>query len=534
MQELNSEQKEFVDYTKMCVSRRGREMLLVNSPGGTGKTHCIKILSRELYKYCEISILAPTHKAVSLFLESKIFAQTIHRFLEAKSDYDEEGELVFLFGDRKKINKREYHLLIVDECSMVDSTMFAAFEKYFATSNSTIVFMGDHSQIPPVGESYSVVFGKNLRQFMFVQNMRTNYETIRDLCQFFREDYTQKALFEKVNMIPLTVALNMFCESVDSDNVYLTWTNEKRQQVSNMIRNLKYGKTLSQDMLLDRFVCGERLIFSGYRNTKDESWYLQNDERPDSCKYLDEEALGVLSVLRRSKCLNNIEKLYYSNDYIEIKQISKIKMRVSFLSEELSMFRIIDQHNTIWCYPCNESVKILDEYFKMKSKEIKKMKDASSAHCLIEVDWEKVTNESRKKPRLQPESGESLREKIGKLDMFRASAQCKVGSSSNTSEGNIYSEFIPIACESRKTENVRVNGARNKVHIKEKWINYHYIKKLIYPDLEYSYSMTVHKAQGSQWNNVYIDLPLINKSRDSKKLLYTAVSRAMKQIVFTN
>lgn len=62
---------------------------------------------------------------------------------------------------------------------------------------------------------------------------------------------------------------------------------------------------------------------------------------------------------------------------------------------------------------------------------------------------------------------------------------------------------------------------------KEWWSNYYKFKDDYAPELSYGYSMTTHKAQGSQWENVFLDyedLCLVDPEvRD--RMLYTAASR---------
>jgi ATP-dependent exoDNAse (exonuclease V) alpha subunit len=57
-----------------------------------------------------------------------------------------------------------------------------------------------------------------------------------------------------------------------------------------------------------------------------------------------------------------------------------------------------------------------------------------------------------------------------------------------------------------------------------------YSKRRDYAEFDYGYALTVHKAQGSQWDNVM----LLNESRcfgaDSRRWVYTAITRAAKRI----
>jgi len=63
------------------------------------------------------------------------------------------------------------------------------------------------------------------------------------------------------------------------------------------------------------------------------------------------------------------------------------------------------------------------------------------------------------------------------------------------------------------------------------WIKYYTFQNTFAPDLEYAYSSTVHKAQGSEWRHVFVDYDNISRSEKSQgeefkdRIMYTAVSR---------
>lgn len=64
---------------------------------------------------------------------------------------------------------------------------------------------------------------------------------------------------------------------------------------------------------------------------------------------------------------------------------------------------------------------------------------------------------------------------------------------------------------------------------KEMWIDYYNTVNTYNPTLDYSYSSTVHKAQGSEWDTVFVDQFNISVSSESDRLMYTAVSRMKKK-----
>lgn len=66
------------------------------------------------------------------------------------------------------------------------------------------------------------------------------------------------------------------------------------------------------------------------------------------------------------------------------------------------------------------------------------------------------------------------------------------------------------------------------------WSEFHEYKMKYYPKLNYTYAMTVHMAQGSEWARVFVDWANIQYSKTEHKyrqrLSYTAVSRMRKRL----
>jgi exodeoxyribonuclease-5 len=50
--------------------------------------------------------------------------------------------------------------------------------------------------------------------------------------------------------------------------------------------------------------------------------------------------------------------------------------------------------------------------------------------------------------------------------------------------------------------------------------------------MEYAYAITTHSSQGSQYNKVlYMNENMMRTKEDRKRLMYTAISRAIEKIV---
>ena len=133
---------------------------------GTGKTY----LSRHLLQQVEDlgicwTVVAPTHKAVGVLrqhlawaaLQPTWYPSTIHRLLRLKLKRQ---------GDLERCEETEQTaaalenlgLVLVDEASMVDSTLLEIALRCAHPFRTRLVFVGDPAQLPPVGEPTSPVF----------------------------------------------------------------------------------------------------------------------------------------------------------------------------------------------------------------------------------------------------------------------------------------------------------------------------------------------------------------------------------------
>ena len=122
--------------------------LLTGGPG-TGKTTIIKALIEYFFKdRRDVVLAAPTGRAAKRMSEATGFeAKTLHRLLEAKAIGDDSEKARFA---RNEANPLEADVYIIDEMSMVDVFLFAAFLKAVQVG-SRVILVGDMNQLPSVG-----------------------------------------------------------------------------------------------------------------------------------------------------------------------------------------------------------------------------------------------------------------------------------------------------------------------------------------------------------------------------------------------
>jgi len=133
---------------------------------GSGKT----FLSMRLLRQVEASglcwtVVAPTHKAVGVLrqalslegLQPTWYPSTIHRLLRLKLRRQGDRELCES-TEQTAMALEHLGLVLIDEASMVDSSLLTIALQCAHPFRTRLVFVGDPAQLPPVGEAESPVF----------------------------------------------------------------------------------------------------------------------------------------------------------------------------------------------------------------------------------------------------------------------------------------------------------------------------------------------------------------------------------------
>ncbi len=130
----------------------------ISGPAGTGKTTIINHICNNLINGFRIVVTATTNAAVNI-LDEKIDSgyikcSTIHNYLKLRIKTTQKGKVL----SRKKNKEHLCHdLVIIDECSMVDSRLWDLISNY-PYKKTKWLFVGDACQLSPVGDSISPTF----------------------------------------------------------------------------------------------------------------------------------------------------------------------------------------------------------------------------------------------------------------------------------------------------------------------------------------------------------------------------------------
>lgn len=169
-------------------------------PAGTGKTYLVKALIKNCnLSYGVIGLSAPTHKACRVLNESigisNIKVSTLQSDLGLRLNFNVENFDIKSppFDPKGKIKIGMYKLYIVDEASMINRGLSIFLEKLCKERECKLIYIGDSSQLAPVGEKYSSAF-RGITTYKLTQIVRQGEDNpISYLLDLLRYDIEHKS-----------------------------------------------------------------------------------------------------------------------------------------------------------------------------------------------------------------------------------------------------------------------------------------------------------------------------------------------------
>ncbi len=161
------QQKALADLLGWHADSHRPEFITLGGYAGTGKTTLIAVLRRQLYRRnpkLKVAFCAYTGKAARV-LRTKLqetgatfeedFVGTIHSLIYSPVVDEKTEEII---GWKRK-DEVEADLIIIDESSMVDRTIWDDLRSY----RLPIAAVGDHGQLPPIEGSFNLMQAPQLR-----------------------------------------------------------------------------------------------------------------------------------------------------------------------------------------------------------------------------------------------------------------------------------------------------------------------------------------------------------------------------------
>lgn len=251
------QQKGFMEVIKF-INNPNEQFMSISGGAGTGKTYFISQIADGVLKHADkdcglkhIAITATTNKATAVIAEA--MPQCMHGISTIYSFMNLRLRENFKDGTTTVIptNKWQVHndtLIIVDECSMVDTKLY----KYLTmgiSSTSKILFIGDKNQLSPVMEPISPIYKNTMRTFEFTKPIRNaDQPALMELCEQAKQTVLT-GIFTPIVPVPgvidfvsgdqLKGVLERGYHSEDPTKRVISYTNNRVTQYNGFIRGLR-------------------------------------------------------------------------------------------------------------------------------------------------------------------------------------------------------------------------------------------------------------------------------------------------------
>lgn len=542
-----------IEYVSFCLKNR-----LISSVIFTAPTHVALNIMKSKFKPHLLSLYKNLYESYpdsnmsyediidKLFEKNmKVDFTTIHKLLGYKEDISIEGDIVFIRNGNALMS--DYDFVIIDESSMIPlgivDTIFDELRRCEQKSGDNfkqipkVLLAGDPAQLPPVNEKTSAVFYTektcaNLKEYsklLSVDNqhysgynsdefkvkydrfisflfsiehttlkevVRSKMENVTKVCyeirkwvlgevdmpnlnKYMKSDgvYFYKNDGQKIKSDWFKKCLNEFMSPKDGISIILTWTNKQSDEYNETIRNAIFKKEN-----LNKYEIGDVIMLANYYSIADTA----NEQGKK----------------KKKKKINEDDKnnRFYTSEQVKIVNISKIH-------KDIGSFSLIMNENG------------------------RKLKDSAYIDKKRRPIVEKINSNTKRKFM------------CWKLDVIKS-----VNGMFNDLDTNINTLYVLDDAEKENLSNEKEYVARQIMSLrsgllsglknKTKQIDMHVIVPLrrewyrLYTEqfasVNYGYSITCHKGQGSSFYNTYIDANDILKNakeEEMKKCMYTAVTR---------
>ena len=462
-----------------CFQIFRKPICVLSGAAGTGKTTVIKTLVENIKRVhgqgVGILLLAPTGKAAERIKnQTGEKSSTIHSYLASNGWINENFTLKRSGGKMGQ----DLNTLIIDESSMIDLNLFATLLRAINwNSIRRLILVGDPNQLPPIGKGK--VFADTIAWLSkdYAQNIGTLTENIRQLRNQVEGNGTGI-----LDLAELFIQENQKSDDTEKCNILKT---HKEQLFTKILEkgNGPIDKDLSVyfwkeqnelDETLKKVLIKDMEDITGLREYKNNDGLWRKALQGEG-ETINPDSIQLISPYRGE---------LYGTDALN-----------SFMQSEF---------NSYWINKCeNNGSTYFDKVIQFRNRPKSDMAYA----------YNFATRQTERKEIYNGEMGIVYYHPFDKKD-----------------NRHMYQKVIErfqVEFSSKSRKGLRYNYGKNLWKDSEgKYIP----EQKVEENLELAYAISVHKSQGSEFDNVYIVIPKRDSHLLTMELLYTAITRAQKKV----
>lgn len=471
---LNSQQIAALDLVLQWLIDRTELFFTLSGYAGTGKTTLTKEAIKSFFNRGSGSVVvsAPTHKAKKVVSNAtNLEGETIQSLLGLApnvelADFDINKPE---FSPKKKPTIEYYKLVVVDEASMLNKDLWEMLKTQARRFNTKLLLLGDRAQLPPVKEDISQVF--------------------------IDKDITYKYELTQVERQAGDNPLMLIYDAIRS-NLNKEHDQFHRQTNTSIMLRPDYDEHGTGDPRNPQVEIGCRFVAELMKFGQAVVEAFKSEEfqfNPNFCKVL---------------CWTNVQVEFWNKSIrktliADLLRNPNISQEIILHANTLIPYELLMGYGT---YPdglqnSGEYKVIAMQYDEKKIHwgDVKQYNSMIQGYrvSLLDVDQDTILNTFI----VDPEPGNiATFTRVFNSYLFLAKTK---------KQWPAYFSF--------KGENLLIKEIRDA-----------HGQLVCKKDLDYAYALTVHKSQGSTYDEVFIDLPDINKNKnyvERNKLKYVAFSR---------
>ena len=555
---LTPEQKQGVKQMILFLFDKTKKIFGFYGYAGTGKTSVLIYLVAYLLinGYVKTVVLtAPTNKAVNVMkskfrpylqlltdkyakqsgelsfedttekleeLGIKVHFMTTHKLLMFQTEFSVTGETIFVRNTKVGSLIPNYEVVVIDESSMIGIDLAdTIFDEIQKAENKTkrlpkLIFSGDPAQLPPVSEDTSLFFADEPNFDAYVKSIyaKVSHVVRSDMRAFLEKRYKhmQNELANMEKFLLTTVVRSKICNVTQLCALFRAWVSSPSlPNIPDYLRTK--GVTLYDISLSSTKI--DSVWFKTFLQ------YIAKDPRTIIVTWTNKQCEQYNNIIR-SLLFGASAKKFEIGDILMLTDFYSLDRGENFIAQKLytsEQIKVTQVSASLVPINCFENLHI-------KNKAIAKAYTPDVAQLIAGLNaiYCSATNFHCWINRVCKIGEDTKHMSVIVIDNADIDRYIDIKNRTN----GIISAFLKQHSTKEK------NSEAFELHIaRPLWKQWHKIFVEPFACVNYGYSITCHKAQGSNFYNVFVDLDDIlqnTHATEAKKCAYTAVTRACNEL----